>query len=63
MSAKYLQIMKKIIDIIVGEGKTDELTPDEVLVTLSAIVKRIETKSLLNSIILTKRLSLTSWEG
>ena len=63
MSTKYLQIMKKIIDIIVGEGKADELTPYEVLVTLSAIVKRIETKSFLNSIILTKRLSLTSWEG
>lgn len=63
MSAKYLQIMKNIIDVIVGKGKADELTPDEMLITVSAIVKRIEMKSFLNSIILIQRLSLSSWEG
>ena len=63
MSAKYLQIMKDAIEVIVGKGKADELTPDEVLITVTAIVKRIEMKSFLKSITLIQGLSLTNRKG
>ncbi|MFA6729069.1 MAG: hypothetical protein WCS17_12775 [Prevotella sp.] len=60
---KYMPIMISIIDVIIGKGKGNSLTPDEVLVIFIAITKKIQTQSFLRSITLIQRLSLNSKEG
>lgn len=59
---KYLPILVKIIDIVLGKEKAKELTPDEVLITFIALVKRIQLKSFLKSIIQVTGMSLQSKE-
>ncbi len=60
---KYLPIMIKVIEIIVGKNKCNDMTPDDILITFIAIVKRIQTRSFLSSIIQMTRMSLNEKEG
>lgn len=60
---KYMPIMVKVIDVIVGKGKAEKLTPDEVVITFTALVKRMQIKSFLKSIILATGMSLNTKEG
>ncbi len=60
---EYIPIMTKIIDVIIGKGKAEKLTPDEVLMTFTAIKSRMQTTSFLNSIIIAMKMSPTKKEG
>ena len=59
---KYLPILINIIDAVIGAGKAKELTPDEVLITFIALIKRIQLKSFLKSIIQVTGMSLQNKE-
>jgi len=59
---KYLPILINIIDAVIGVGKAKELTPDEVLITFIALIKRIQLKSFLKSIIQVTGMSLQNKE-
>lgn len=60
---KYQSIISKILGKIIGKTKVNKLTPDEMLVIFTALVKRMQTTSFLNSIILAQRMSLSTKEG
>lgn len=60
---KYKNIISRIVGKIIGNNKVKKLTPDEMLIVFTAIVKRMQTKSFLDSIILTQRMSLSTKEG
>ena len=60
---KYMPRVINVVEIVIGEGKCMDLTPDEILILFVALVKRIQTNSFLNSIILMQRMSLNSKEG
>ena len=60
---KYQSIISKILGKIIGKTKVKKLTPDEMLVVFTALVKRMQTTSFLNSIILAQRMSLSTKEG
>jgi len=59
---KYLPIFMNIIEIVIGKGNAKELTPDEVLITFVALIKRIQVKSFLKSIIQATGMSLNRKE-
>lgn len=60
---KYMPRVINVVEIVIGEDKCKDLTPDEILILFVALVKRIQTNSFLNSIILMQRMSLNSKEG
>ena len=60
---KYMPKVINVVEIVIGDDKCMDLTPDEILILFVALVKRIQTNSFLNSIILMQRMSLNSKEG
>ncbi len=61
--SKYLVVMNKVINIIVGKDISDKITPDDMLLLFLATYKRIQNTSFLKSIILIQKLSLQTRSG